>query len=118
MKKKILFLDDSEERINRFKAKFVHDYISISRTASEAISLLEKNSFDILFLDHDLGGKIYCPSDEVSGYAVAEYVATKMNKNKLPSKIVIHSYNPSGAKNMLAILHKNGIQAIYEPFNF
>lgn len=113
---KILFLDDDAIRIRQARIDFVKDELSVAETAGQAIRMLEKNSpYDLASLDHDLGGNIYCPSDEVSGFAVAEYIS-KMHKEKMPKQVVVHSFNPDGAANMMQVLQ--GIVPVRkQPFN-
>jgi CheY-like chemotaxis protein len=86
------------------KRYFAGDEFCGVETAEQAIKMLEENSpYDLVSLDHDLGGEYFAPSDEVSGYAVAEHIS-KMPKDKLPKKVVIHSFNSNGAKNMENVL--------------
>jgi CheY-like chemotaxis protein len=116
MNMKILFLDDDSIRIRQARIDFVKDELSVAETAGQAIRMLEKNSpYDLASLDHDLGGNIYCPSDEVSGFAVAEYIS-KMHKEKMPKQVVVHSFNHDGAANMMQVLQ--GIVPVRkQPFN-
>jgi CheY-like chemotaxis protein len=112
---KILFLDDDSIRIRQARIDFAKDELSVAETAEQAINLLEKYSpFDTVTLDHDLGGKIYCPSDEMSGFAVAEYIS-KMHKEKLPKQVIVHSFNPDGAAKMTKVMH-GIVPVIIKPF--
>ncbi len=113
---KILFLDDDINRCRIARQMFVDDNFSEVETSKDAIDFLEKYSpYDIVCLDHDLGGKISVDSDEQSGYNVAKYIS-EMETDKLPKKVIIHSYNFVGAKRMFDIL-KNIVDVSYEPFN-
>jgi len=114
---KIFILDDSKERqqvlqpILRELLDGPTFFIAYSR--NEAIEILEnENDFDFIFLDHDLGGRVYVDSqEEDTGFWVAKYIAD----NDIRSKhIIIHTLNTHGAKNMLTILP----QATYVPFIF
>ena len=69
-----------------------------------------KKPWDIVFLDHDLGGQVFVPSSHPNtGYAVAKY----MEENSVEAKqIIIHSMNPAGASNMKTVLPS----AIIMPF--
>ena len=59
-------------------------------------------SYDLAFLDHDLGGRVFVPSeDPETGYAVAKYIR---DNNISINKIVIHSLNYDGARHMQAVL--------------
>lgn len=100
MKKKILFLDDNKARHRDMKPHLLHDE---AFTAGEAIKLLQEKEYDIVFLDHDLGGKemVSSFSEEETGYTVAKWIAE--NKPKIPL-VVTHSLNPAGRANIAALL--------------
>lgn len=111
---KILILDDDHNRLAKARSYFlgsgshhVHSEghtLYQAETAAQAIKILDLQSpFDLVSLDHDLGGNVFCPSDEQSGYAVAEHILT-LAPEKLPGRIVVHSFNPVGASNMMACL--------------
>jgi len=109
---KILFLDDSHERINIVKKRWDKHELSIAETSQEAITLLSNFKFDLVSLDHDLGGEVYVKSGKNTGYEVAQFIA----KMKTPPPIVIvHSWNSVGAKNMMDEL-ENVTQTDYQPF--
>jgi hypothetical protein len=76
--------------------------ITYAETAFIAKKLLEDSNFDVICLDHDLGGKAFVDSeDENTGYQVATYIAT----NKIPyGKCIIHSLNFPGAMRMYHLL--------------
>ena len=110
---KILFLDDDPNRTLQFKGRTLKHDVTTVETPEEAFEALDKHSrFDIASLDHDLFGKIYQPSDEKSGWAVANHIE-EMENSKQPLKVICHSYNPDGVAAMTATL-TNGIA---EPFN-
>ncbi len=101
---KVLFLDDDKDRMKEAEIKFVEDELTKVETVEQAIEMLEQNSpYDLVSLDHDLGGEIFCPSDEVSGFAVAKFIS-QMTKDKLHERVVVHSFNPDGARNMMDVL--------------
>lgn len=94
---KILFLDDDIDRCKLFYDTLNNEHdITIVHTAASCIHKLKTEEYDIISLDHDLGGTVYAPSDEYSGYAVAKYIAD----NEIGTPVVIHSYNRTGATNM------------------
>lgn len=113
---KVLFLDDDQNRMVCARIHYSNDILSEATTVEEAIRMLEKYSpYDLVSLDHDLGGYHFVESDEKSGYEVAKYIA-RMQKEKLPKRVIIHSYNPAGAANMFSEL----IDIVYVtriPFN-
>lgn len=104
---KIFFLDDNINRHTKFhewiETKCEQPDIISASSANEATGILEKDKeFDVIFLDHDLGGKIFVSSkDPNTGYAVAEYIKKNDVKYK---QCFIHSQNPVGAKNMKNVL--------------
>jgi len=106
---KILFLDDMQTRHDSFSRKYVGHNITFVKTAKDAINILKRDlNWDLICLDHDLGNRIFVNSnDENTGYQVAKYLEDK----NLTCKIIIHSCNPIGAKNMQRCLPN----AIYRP---
>lgn len=102
---RIFILEDSKSRIQKFKDKLNRTGISlfIATSANEAYHLFEEEKeFDIMFLDHDLGGKVFMESTNLnSGFQVAKYIKENDIKAK---RIIIHSLNSVGAINMNNIL--------------
>ena len=98
----ILILEDNEERCMHFRKNLINHEVNITEFSKEAISLLEKKDYDILFLDHDLGGMQMVTSGEGTGYEVAEWLSK--NQNRKPKRIYIHSLNEPGRKNMKSVL--------------
>ena len=100
---KIMFLDDDPNRHTQLMSALVGFDSSVdwAQTAQEAIKFLSSNEYDIIYLDHDLGGKIMVESGEETGYEVAKWINDNMEN--LPP-IVIHSLNPVGVQNMLNVL--------------
>ena len=92
---KVLALDDDLQRLKYFEYwSMQYDFdLTCVQTAKEAIDCLKASEFpctdeiadfperevtgigfDVIFLDHDLGGQIYVPSGKETGYEVAEYL--------------------------------------------
>jgi len=95
-------LEDNPERIKKFKQMFRKHDITVTDQAEKAIEYLKENKYDFILLDHDLGGDVYVDSNyKNTGYQVAKHISETMNKD---TKILVHSFNPVGAKNMLDIL--------------
>jgi len=72
------------------------------------------NDFPIMFLDHDLGNKIWVDSNEENtGYQFIKWlIENDLQKNSLS---YIHSMNPIGANKMLNLLLDNGRDGIWIP---
>lgn len=104
---KIFFLEDNMNRYTKFfkwiETKCKWPNVLSASDADEAISILKENKkFDIIFLDHDLGGKVFVDSNEDNtGYRVAKFIKDNGIKYK---QCIIHSQNPAGAINMERIL--------------
>lgn len=112
---RILILEDSPERISFFKQKFnKHDayFFDMADDAIEALRIINDKPWDIILLDHDLGGKVFVSSAEHNtGYTVAKYIADNRNDFEI-NQIIIHSLNPAAAQNMKNVLP----EAQYVPY--
>lgn len=107
---RIFVLDDNDERLKWFQQYFPQ--ADMVKDAKSAIDLLNaKEDYDLIFLDHDLGGQIFQDSEqENTGYQVAKAISNS-DKNK-NADIIIHSMNVVGATRMKYLLP----QAKYIPF--
>ena len=96
---RILVLDDDEGRLQQFRKNLVGQMVVCVSTVDDAIEQLKKNKFDVLYLDHDLGGKVFCDSDkEQTGFHVSVFLHD--NPKYCPEIIILHSLNPVGCNNM------------------
>ncbi len=96
---RIFILEDNEYRMVKFRRELIGHDIDHADNVSDGIDLVAKNKYDLLFLDHDLGGEEMVDSNEENaGYQLAKFIASStLNKTTM---CVIHSCNPAGAKNM------------------
>jgi len=99
---RILVLDDSSERLKIFRQNLIGHMVDCVKTAREAIDLLSKVEYEIVFLDHDLGDRVMVASGPGTGYEVAEWLSA--HPDKQPRMIFIHSFNPAGAQRMKSVL--------------
>lgn len=112
---KILFLDDMSIR------HFLFDEICPESwevwhvySAETAIKALESRYYDIAFLDHDLSDYHYeGVVDNSTGQEVAKFIAAMKDP---PATVVIHSWNPEGAKAMKDILGEK-TSTFLQPFS-
>jgi len=97
---KILVLEDDQNRIEEFKKSFRSEHrVIYTDDAEMAINHLKENTFDILFLDHDLGGCVYVDTNEYqTGSTVAKWLSE--NKDRMPPRVILHTLNSYGATNM------------------
>ena len=100
---KVLFLDDDMLRQRSARYHFRHGEFTGVCTAADAIRALQTDTYDLVHLDHDLGGMVYTQSAQGTGYEVAQYIASMTTP---PAHVVIHSWNPAGANNMKAVLER------------
>ena len=98
----VLVLDDSLERLKTFKTNLIGHSVTTVETAKDAINELVQNDYNIVFLDHDLGGQAFVKSGDGTGFEVAEWLSN--HPDRKPKQIVIHSFNPTGAQNMKNVL--------------
>jgi hypothetical protein len=103
-----LILDDSTERLEVFGSRFP-GCVLVS-TYEEAIQAMNGERFDEVWLDHDLGTLR-------NGCDVAYWMATELPPIKLPGRVIVHSWNPAGARAIATTLQPVGINAEISPFN-
>jgi CheY-like chemotaxis protein len=89
----VFVLDDTEERISWFRSKLVN--IRFAKACDEALETLSSETFDIVFLDHDLSWMDAGFPNRLhgNGKEVARYLA----RTKFPGRIVIHSRSDQAA---------------------
>jgi hypothetical protein len=104
LSKKIFILEDDHTRIGLFLEAIGHYNVDIGTSVQEA-QLNWRPPYDLILLDHDLGGEQMSKSEGPNtGYQFAKW----MGKPEFQPIIIIHSYNPDGAKKMEAVLKENG----------
>jgi len=113
---KILILEDNTIRIEKFELLFKNQQLRIVQNVEDAITFCLSEEFQIMWLDHDLEGKIWEDSNkENTGYQFIKWLVD--NEKQRNSLIYIHSMNPIGASKMLNYLKDNGYDGIWIPFN-
>lgn len=115
---RVFLLDDDARRHKWFAVRFKGDFIHMAKTVEQAQKLLSENSYDAIFLDHDLHPEHYASfeeDDERTGYAIAAWLAE--NPNLQPaSTILVHTRNADGAMRMVEEMRRAGRSAEYVPF--
>lgn len=102
---KILFLDDMKSRRDVFQQNAIGHSVDFAITAQEAIELLKKNEYDVIYLDHDLEESHYHSKkeDDEDGAFVARHLRDmKQHHGKI---VIVHSLNPDGRANIKSLLH-------------
>ena len=112
---KIFILEDEIGFYPRNQIKDVlrkHD-LTIAASVPEAIKLY-KGGYDLLLLDHDMGGYFEDPeaAHGNTGTAFCKWlVGLDLPK---PKQVILHSQNPQGRKSMLWLLREHGFKNIEE----
>lgn len=115
---RVFLLDDDARRHDWFAKHFRGDRLDVASEPRRAIELLSSNSYDAIFLDHDLLPEHYESDerdDERTGYAVASWLAERPDR-QTASHIIVHTRNADGALRMVELLRRTGRQAEHVPF--
>ena len=115
---RVFVLEDDSRRHEWFSKRFSGDYLDIAADVPKAQELLSSNSYDAIFLDHDLIPEHYHSSttdDERTGYAIALWLASRPELQRA-STILVHTRNADGAMRMVEELRRAGRAAEFVPF--
>lgn len=115
---RVLFLDDDLRRWAAFQPSALTFEVVHAKTATEALSKLEDDDFDVVCLDHDLvedyyQGPPHNEHDHRCGCVVAEQLA----EDAYYGLVIVHSYNGDAAAKMVRVLRGAGVSALKVPFN-
>lgn len=105
---KIFILEDDNLRIDQFKRNRIGSELTVTDQADEALEILAAREFDVIYLDHDLGGEVMVEADPDcnTGSRVAKHFhRCLINKD---ARIFIHSLNTPAAKSMKLQLERHG----------
>ena len=115
----VLVLDDDTRRHRWFKKRFEGDDLDVAETVEKAKEFLIDNTYDAIFLDHDLLPHHYESNDHddfsSTGYAIAEW----LNENReyqRASTIIVHTRNADAAIKMVEKLRESGRNVEYCAF--
>jgi response regulator RpfG family c-di-GMP phosphodiesterase len=117
---RVFLLDDDQRRQKWFAERFKGDLIDMADNVRQAQQLLGENSYDAIFLDHDLHPEHYNSldrDDERTGYAIASWLAANPDLQRA-STILVHTRNADGAMRMVEEMRRSGRSADYVPFPF
>ena len=122
---RILFLDDDPERVKAFLMANRHHEVHVATNYVEAIQAIRKYDYEMMWLDHDLSveDQMLDPIrdrhrfKERGGTDVALAIVLHCSGKRKPKEVVVHSYNPLGARNMMAILARLHILVSHRPFS-
>lgn len=115
----VFLLDDDQRRHRWFSKRFDGDELEIAENVAEAKELLNGNSYDAIFLDHDLLPEHYESNDHDdfanTGYAIAEWLHENKDLHR-SATIIVHTRNADAAIRMVEKLRESGRQVEYVPF--
>jgi CheY-like chemotaxis protein len=115
----VFLLDDDERRHKWFEKRFNGDELDIAETVEEAKQMLLEETYDAIFLDHDLLPHHYESNDhddfERTGYAVAEWLHEKADLQRAAT-IIVHTRNADAAIPMVQKLRESGRNVEYCAF--
>jgi hypothetical protein len=117
---RILFLDDEAWRHDAVDKVFDGHVVHHCYDMDSFMETLKEPKFDLISLDHDLGDIVTFDDGykyERTGQDCARYLAQNLPSDKMPRRVVIHSWNPAGARAMYQILWDAGIRSFLEPFS-
>lgn len=107
----VLILEDDPIRMVAFNERLTatgRKYtLTHFETAAETIEALKANTYDLILLDHDLGGRTYVDHTDVKedcGMRVAEYFCINPAHVRKHGPIVVHSLNGPAAQQMVEFI--------------
>ena len=110
---RIFVLEDDPMRIKAIWEAGIGQDLTVAKSCEEAKRKWQ-GPYDLVLLDHDLGGEVFADSSkDNTGAGFARWL---VESDKEPGVGVIHSYNPVGAKAMGEILNSNGWKMVRVPF--
>lgn len=115
----VLFLDDDPIRVPFFSGEYRRadsEFIFVRNAEEFRTYLLNHSMPDVISFDHDLAEGHYTgqPTTERNG----DYCAKWAIKNGyIPKHVIVHSYNPNGAKNIADRFKANGVPVTVKPFD-
>ena len=115
----VFLLDDDRRRHRWFSKRFDGDELDIAENVEEAKELLAENTYDAIFLDHDLLPHHYESNDhddfDSTGYAIAEWLHENKNLQRAAT-IIVHTRNADAAIRMVQKLRDSGRSCEYCAF--
>ena len=115
----VFLLDDDRRRHRWFEKRFDGDDLDIAETVEEAKEILAENTYDAIFLDHDLLPLHYESNDHGdfanTGYAIAEWLDERRELQRAAT-IIVHTRNADAAIPMVQKLRESGRNVEYVAF--
>lgn len=119
MNKKILILDDDQGRHDGFTKIFPQDQVTHALDYDQFRDALPLGPFDLVCLDHDLGGTADPDGNVVlrkSGMDAAQALVD-LPPQLRPKQVLVHSHNTSASPKMVQVLRDAGIPVARKPYS-
>ena len=115
----VFLLDDDRRRHRWFEKRFAGDDLDIAETVQDAKKFLAEESYDAIFLDHDLLPHHYESNDHddyaTTGFAIAEFLNERADLQRAAT-IIVHTLNADAAIAMVQKLRETGRNVEYVAF--
>lgn len=103
---RVFILEDDSMRVTKFIEAGIGLDLTIAKDKPTALRKFTP-PYDYLFLDHDLGERVFVSSDDDNtGAAFCRWLGKA--PDRVQPTVIVHSYNPDGAKEMIRLLRDNG----------
>ncbi len=118
---RILILDDSKQRHKVFAQNLIgNELVKHCYTYDEFCdTLMAYEKFDVIYFDHDLNFEEHKSVDKYGNELTGYHAALVLSElpEKYPDKVIIHSFNSVGAKNIEQALKIFDIRCVKVPFS-
>ncbi|MCA1590481.1 MAG: hypothetical protein LC730_06155 [Acidobacteria bacterium] len=115
----VFLLDDDQRRHRWFEKRFDGDVLVVAETVAEAKKRLADETYDAIFLDHDLLPHHYESNDHDdfanTGFGVAEWLNERPELQRAAT-IIVHTRNADAAIPMVQKLRETGRNVEYCAF--
>ena len=112
---RILILDDEEYRHEAFNKAHAADECWHAYTLRQFMDQIERvKKFDVIYLDHDI-----TDSKATTGLDAVRFLVRTLQAcpDKMPDKVVVHSWNPIGSVIMTEELRAAGVSTYKRTFH-
>lgn len=99
---RIFILEDDKGRICRFGDELMKEHdITVCTSVKGALKCFAP-PYDLMLLDHDLGGETFVPSEkEETGYSFLQQLPVREAIKRNKPIVIVHSFNYQGAQRMV-----------------
>lgn len=101
---KIFILEDDPARMLWFRERLIAHHIDHAESCAHIDRF--QPPYDLIFLDHDLGGR-QMTEHEDDGTHFARLIASHINGS---TEVIVHSYNADGAQRIRSVLMDAGVR--------